>query len=94
MSIDVAVTDPRIYERANLLRKACADAGGEEVVEGIYSFETRDAADFFKGAAMVYLPGALITVGDIDELIPPDEVLGLDPLGTFVAKEVKRRRDL
>lgn len=92
MSIDVSITDPRIYERANLLRKACADAGGEEVVEGIYSFETRDAADFFKGAALVYLPGALITVGDIDELIPDE--LGLDPLGAFVAKEVKRRRNL
>lgn len=94
MSIDVSITHENLKRYPRLLRDACSASGGEEVTEGLWSFPTRDAADFFAGAAKVYLPGAVVVVGDIDELIPPDEPLGLDPLGTFVAKEVKRRRDL
>ena len=78
MSTDVSVTDPRIYEERDVLMEALAEYGGEEVVEGLYSFATRREAELFHGALTVVMPGALVTVGDIDELIPPDEVLVLD----------------
>ena len=92
MSIDVSITHENLEARARLLRDTCFASGGEVVTEGLYSFPDREAADFFSSAAKVYLPGAVVVVGDIDELIPPDEPLGLDPLGTFVAEEIKQRR--
>ncbi len=94
MSIEVSVTHPDLKARRRLLEDACFAVHGEVVQVGLYSFPDQEAADYFHGGVLVYLKDAVIVKGNIDDLIPPDEKLGLSDVGEYVAEEVKRRRNL